>query len=89
VNATSNPSDESRDLIQNLHDQMRADIPQFKIMGKSLVPPPWSDERVDGMAVRVDTAIDARVAPLEARIAELEEIVWALVASGQVRRAAA
>jgi hypothetical protein len=57
------PSEAARALAQQLHDEMRADIPNKKlpIVG-NLLPPPWSQDRIDGIAVLVDQAIDARIA---------------------------
>lgn len=57
----SAPSAGARALAQQLHDELRADIPTFKIMGKSLLPEPWSQERIDGIAALVDQAIDGRI----------------------------
>lgn len=48
-------------LAQKLHDEMRADIPNKKILGVSLLPPPWSKDRINSLAVLVDAAIDARI----------------------------
>jgi hypothetical protein len=56
------PSHGARALAQQLHDEMRADIPnkKFPIVG-SLLPPPWSQARIDRIATLVDQAIDDRL----------------------------
>jgi hypothetical protein len=56
------PSPGARALAQQLHNEMRADIPnkKFPIVG-SLLPPPWSQKRIDRIANLVDQAIDARI----------------------------
>lgn len=56
----TDPSPDARALAQALHDEIRADIPQ-KIMGKSVRPPAWTEERLDYIADLIDQAIDARI----------------------------
>jgi hypothetical protein len=46
-----------RKLVTALHDEIRADIPDLKVFGRRLLPPPWSEERINRVADLVAEAI--------------------------------
>lgn len=51
-----------RRLVRQLHDEIRADIPDRKMFGFSLLPPPWSEKRIGKVADLVAEAIRTGIA---------------------------
>lgn len=49
-------------LVKTLHDEIRSDIPDKKILGLSLRPPAWSERRIMKIAELVVYAILAGIA---------------------------